>query len=111
MTMDEALAALGVRDDTLRPDEKALLDAQGYLWLEGLFADQVEAFRARSQRLPNSLDEVTFRLPGVRFVRSSNRLYQLIAYTRAGDAVLYDSSSPAREFESITPAWAAGGGS
>ena len=47
MTMEEALAALGVRDDTLHPDEKAFLDANGYLPLEGLFADQVEAFGAR----------------------------------------------------------------
>ena len=47
MTMNQALAALGVRDDTLTPDEKAFLDERGYLPLEGIFADQVEAFGAR----------------------------------------------------------------
>ncbi len=47
MTMDEALAALGVRDDTLSPNEKVFLDEHGYLPLEGIFADQVEALGAR----------------------------------------------------------------
>ncbi len=47
MTMDAALAALGVRDDTLSPNEKVFLDEHGYLPLEGIFADQVEALGAR----------------------------------------------------------------
>ena len=51
MTMDDALAALGVRDDTLQPHEKAFLGANGYLPLEGLFADQVAAFRARFEAI------------------------------------------------------------
>ena len=47
MTMDAALTALGVRDDTLSPNEKVFLDEHGYLPLEGIFADQVEALGAR----------------------------------------------------------------
>ncbi len=51
MTMEQALAVLGVRDDTLTPDEKAFLDANGYLSLEGVFVDQVEAFGARLEAI------------------------------------------------------------
>ncbi len=47
MTMDEALAALGVCDETLTPDEKTFLDEHGYLPLEGVFTDQAAAFGAR----------------------------------------------------------------
>lgn len=68
-------------------------------------AAQIEAFRARSGRLPSSIDEVETALPGIRFVRSSNRLYQLIAYTPAGDAVVYDSASPDPSFTAAQEAW------
>ncbi len=68
-------------------------------------AEQIEAFRARSGRLPSSIAEVETALPGVRYVRSSNRLYQLIAYTPAGDAVIYDSSSPDPSFAAAEEAW------
>lgn len=47
MTMQEALAAFGVADDTLTLDEKAFLDENGYLPLDDIFTDQLEAFRAR----------------------------------------------------------------
>lgn len=69
-------------------------------------AEQIEAFRARSDRLPTSLSEVDTALPGVRFVRSSNRLYQLIVYTPDGDAVVYDSASPDPAFAAASAAWA-----
>ncbi|MDA1104873.1 MAG: hypothetical protein O2956_14910 [Gemmatimonadetes bacterium] len=68
-------------------------------------SQQIEAFRARNLRLPNSMEEVAVQLPGVRLVRSSNRLYQLIAYTRRGEAVVYDSSTPGPEFEGIAREW------
>jgi len=51
MTMDEALTALGVRDDTLHAEEKSLLDAHGFLPLPDLFADRVAAFRARLEEI------------------------------------------------------------
>ncbi len=73
-----------------------------------LQAEQIEAFRAREQALPRSLADVEVRLPGVRYVRSSNRLFQLIAYTEDGVAVVYDSSAPSPEFESAAPAWRPG---
>ncbi len=40
MTLPEALEALGVRPDTLSPDEKAHLDREGYLPLPGILDGQ-----------------------------------------------------------------------
>lgn len=76
-----------------------------------LQAEQIEAFRAREERLPRSLDEVATHVPGIRFVRSGSRLYQLIAYTPEGRAVVYDSSAPAPEFHALEPSWRSAGGS
>ena len=66
---------------------------------------QIEAYRTREQRLPESLGEVGVALPGVRFVKSSNRLYQLVAFLPDGGAIVYDSASPAPEFERISRSW------
>jgi hypothetical protein len=71
-----------------------------------LQAQQVEAFRTREQRLPDTLEDLGASLPGVRFVRSSNRVYQLIAYTPQGEAVVYDSAAPSPEFARVAPTWA-----
>jgi len=71
-----------------------------------LQAQQVEAFRVRVQRLPASLDEVTQTLPGVRYVRSGSRAYQLIAYEANGNAIVYDSASPTPPFGTLAPNWA-----
>jgi hypothetical protein len=60
----------------------------------------------RFQRLPNSLDELPWRLDGLRFVRSGNRAYQLIGYERDGNAIIYDSVNPSLEFRRIRPSWA-----
>lgn len=65
-------------------------------------AEQIEAFRVREERLPASLAEVETALPGIRFVRSGNRLYQLVAYTPDGDAIVYDSAAPDPAFQEIT---------
>lgn len=52
MTVGESLYALGVRDDTLTPQQKAQLDRDGYLPLPGILsAAQVEALRARQAEL------------------------------------------------------------
>jgi hypothetical protein len=76
-----------------------------------LQAEQVDAFRVRERRLPVSLDELGVTVPGVRYVRSSNRLYQLIAYAPTGRAVVYDSAAPAPEFTEAELAWRGEGGS
>lgn len=68
-------------------------------------AEQIEAFRTREERLPRSLSEVETALPDIRFVRSSNRLYQLIAYTPEGRSVVYDSASPDPSFAAVAPPW------
>lgn len=64
-------------------------------------AEQIEAFRVREERLPASLGEVDTALPGIRFVKSSNRLYQLVAHTPDGDAIIFDSAAPDEAFEDI----------
>jgi hypothetical protein len=70
-----------------------------------LQAQQVEAFRVRSQRLPDSLDELPAALPGVLYARSGNRAYQLIAYERDGNVIVYDSADPAPSFRALMGAW------
>lgn len=84
--------------------EERLLGIRTALLLQ---AEQVEAFRVREDRLPTSLAEVETALPGIRFVRSSNRLYQLVAYTPEGDAVVYDSASPHPAFSDVSASWVA----
>ncbi len=55
MTIAAALYALGVREDTLGPDEKAQLDRDGFLALRGVLnAAQIETLRTRQDEL---LDE------------------------------------------------------
>jgi ectoine hydroxylase-related dioxygenase (phytanoyl-CoA dioxygenase family) len=52
MTIQEALDALGVRDDTLSEAEKAQLDGDGFVPLPGMLTpDQVEKMRARLDEL------------------------------------------------------------
>lgn len=70
-----------------------------------LQAEQVDAFQVREDRLPASLTEVETALPGIRLVRSSNRLYQLVAYTPDGEAVVYDSASPDPAFAEVAASW------
>ena len=64
-----------------------------------LQAHEIEAFRLRHQRLPERLEEVPTVLPGIRFVRSNVRVYQLVAYDADGRPLVYDSTRPA-EFAS-----------
>ena len=64
-------------------------------------AQQIEAYRAAEERLPTSLDDVAVRFDGVRYLRSSSRLYQLVAYRRDGEPVIYDSGAPAPEMQAL----------
>lgn len=70
-----------------------------------LQAQQVEAFRVRTQRLPNSLTELPVTLPGVRYARSGNRAYQLIGYEPDGNAIVFDSTNPSAGFRVLLAAW------
>ena len=70
-----------------------------------LQAQQIEAFRVRNGRLPRTLEELPIRVPGVRFVRSNNRLYQLVAARPDGQALVYDSANPELAFEQIAAGW------
>lgn len=96
----------------VRPEPPAQLDAAGRarsvrraLLLQ---AQQVDAYKVRVQRLPNSLEELPSRLDGVRYVRSGNGAFQLIAYTTDG-TIVYDSSNPSPEFERLARSWSVGG--
>jgi hypothetical protein len=73
-----------------------------------LQAEQIEAFRTREGRLPDSLDEVPTAIADVRYVKSNNRLYQLVAHTPQGQTIVYDSASPAPEFEPVRATWLPG---
>jgi len=70
-----------------------------------LQVQQIEAFQAREGRLPDSLTEIAIVLPGIRFVKSNNRVYQLVAYSPGGDPVLYDSAAPAAWFDEVVDRW------
>ncbi len=94
----------------VRPEPMAQLNdaarARGTRMALLLQAQQVEAFRVRSQRLPESLRELPAALPGMRYARSGNRAYQLIAYERDGNAIVFDSANPAPAFRILMSAWA-----
>ncbi|MCB0082806.1 MAG: phytanoyl-CoA dioxygenase family protein [Caldilineaceae bacterium] len=52
MNIQEALYALGVRDDTLSVEEKQFLDEKGYLPLPNILsADQIQTMRARMEQV------------------------------------------------------------
>lgn len=63
-----------------------------------LQARRVDAFRLLEGRLPVDLDEAGGALPGVRYLRSSDRVYQLVAPGPDGRAIVYDSTLPAPSF-------------
>jgi hypothetical protein len=97
----------------VRPEPPAQLDAAGRaralrtaLLLQ---SQQVDAYRVRYQRLPESLGELRQRIPGLRYVRSGNRAYQIIGYERDGNAIIYDSSNPAPEFGRLASEFEVGG--
>jgi hypothetical protein len=64
-----------------------------------LQAQDIEAYRRRHQRLPARLDDVGAALPGLRFVRSNERVYQLVAHGSRRRVVVYDSTRPAPEIQ------------
>ena len=70
-----------------------------------LQAQQIEAFRVAEERLPASLEEAGPAFDGVRYVRSGNRLYQLVAYRPDGEPLIFDSASPAPEFQALARTW------
>ncbi len=59
-----------------------------------LQAAHVEAFQQQHQRLPDDLDELGSALPGVRYVRSGERVYQLVAYGPDRRPIVWDSTRP-----------------
>lgn len=81
------------------PTEADLLDGvHSMLWLH---MQQVESFRVESGRLPRDISELSDPQPGVQYVRSSNRLYQLVMRAADGRAIMYDSGSPAPVFDGL----------
>ena len=74
-----------------------------------LQAQQVEAFRLREGRLPDTLDELPAQIPGLAFVKSNNRVYQIRARRLDGTLVVYDSALPSTAF-SAAAGWGGEGG-
>ena len=72
---------------------------------------QIEVFQARNGRLPRTLDEVPVRVPGIRFVWSNSRVYQLVAARPDGEILVYDSAKPDPVFEAVENGWDRGPGS
>lgn len=72
------------------------LGARTVLYLQ---AQEIEAYRQRHQGLPDRLGDLDAELPGLRFVRSNDRVYQLVAYGPDGRAVVYDSTRPRPDIE------------
>lgn len=70
---------------------------------------QIEVYRVREGRLPDALTDLPIVLPGVRFVKSNNRVYQLVAHAPDGEAVLYDSAAPAPWFDEVAARWTSTG--
>ena len=70
-----------------------------------LQAQQIEAYRVANGALPRSLDDVPVRLPGIRYVRSTSRAYQLVGYSPRGEAIVFDSTAPAPAFEQLAGPW------
>ncbi|MFQ5537172.1 MAG: hypothetical protein ACE5GJ_06935 [Gemmatimonadota bacterium] len=75
-----------------------------------LQAQAVEGFRVRELRLPGSLEEVGRALPDITFVRSNNRVYQLVARRPNGRPLVYDSAHPDPGFEAVGGSWTAAEG-
>jgi len=71
-------------EDLMRGTETRLL----------LQAWQVEVFRERQGKLPDSLGQVGTVLSGVRYIRSDARVFQLVATGPRGEPVVYDSALP-----------------
>jgi hypothetical protein len=70
-----------------------------------LQAQQVEAFRLETGRLPNSIEEMDLAFEGLRYVRSNNRIYQLVLPGPQGTYVVFDSAHPSDAVLSVPEAW------
>jgi hypothetical protein len=104
-----AAVLVAVPPGWVRPEPPARIEARdrvgGVRSALLLQAQQVDAFRVRSQRLPNSLDELPDHFPGLRYLRSGNGTYQLVGYGPDGQAIIYDSTNPSPEFDGFAPNW------
>lgn len=80
--------------------------ARAALYLQ---AREIDAYRRLRGRLPDSLEELPARFDGVRYVRSDNRVYQLIGTRPDGSSLVYDSAHPAPGFAAVSQGWGEGG--
>jgi hypothetical protein len=70
-----------------------------------LQAEEIEAFHFREGRLPRSLGELDRPFPGLRYVRSNNRVYQLVALRPDGTVLVYDSAHPTPQARGLARRW------
>lgn len=70
-----------------------------------LQAAQIEVFQLRSGRTPANLGELPAALSGIRYVRSNNRVYQLVAAGPDGEAIIYDSARREDVEDTLVDTW------
>lgn len=71
-------------------------------------AQQVNVFRMRTGRIPDSLDELPVRFPGLRLVKSNNRVFQILALGPGGEVMVFDSGHPSPAFAAAVSGWDSG---
>jgi hypothetical protein len=97
----------------VRPEPPAQLTAgaraRGIRLALLLQAQQIEAYRVRTNALPETLDALPATLPGVRYARSG-RSYQLVAFDPSGTPIVYDAAGPSPAFLLLSGALTHAGG-
>jgi hypothetical protein len=68
-------------------------------------AQQVNVFRMRTGRIPDALDDLPVRFPGLRLVKSNNRVFQILAYQPGGEVLVFDSGHPSPAFAAAVSGW------
>jgi len=65
-----------------------------------LQAEQIRVYQHRNGSLPSSLEVMPNYVSGLRYVRSNNRVFQLIAPRPGGGVLIYDAARPDDRFKS-----------
>lgn len=86
---------------SLSPEERAA-GLEAALVLQ---AGRIEAYRSRTGRLPQTLAQVGGSFPGIRYVRSNNRVFQLVAVRGDGSVRVWDSADPPPERDTLARRW------
>jgi hypothetical protein len=64
-----------------------------------LQAEQIRVYQLRNGSLPATLEVMPAYHSGLRYVRSNNRVFQLLAPRPGGGVILYDAARPQERFK------------